>query len=103
MIRDTRRHSTGETHFVIEGAHQCSVPDHQTKREVILQGLAWGHLPDFLIQEDLKAGRLQSLAGSRLPGRTEIVAAGRLEARPMGPVMARLWAWLEAGSSPETG
>lgn len=99
VIRDTRRRAAPESHFLIEGAHQCSVPDHQTKREVILQGLAWGHLPDFLIAEDLKRGRLRSLVGPRLPGRRETVAAGRLAGRPVGRVMARLWAWLQPGAA----
>lgn len=98
VIRDTRRRPSGEAHFLLEGAHQCSVPDHQTKREVILRGLAWGHLPDYLIGSDLEAGRLIPLSGLLLPGRTETLAAGRLRNGAAGPVLARLWAWLEAGS-----
>jgi DNA-binding transcriptional LysR family regulator len=91
VIRDTARRSGSESHFLIEGAHQCSAPDHRTKREMILQGLAWGHLPDFLIEVDLREGRLRSLAGRRLPGRVEMVAAGRLADRSHGPVAERLW------------
>lgn len=71
VIRDTQRRAAAESHFVVEGAHQCSTPDHQTKREVSLHGLAWGRLPDFLIEEDLKANLLTSLIGPRLPGRSE--------------------------------
>lgn len=100
VIRGTQRRAPAESHFIIEGAHQCSTPDHQTKREVILQGLAWGHLPDFLIEEDLKRERLTSLIGPRLPGRSMTVAAGRLAGRRMGRVMARLWAWLQPSSDP---
>ncbi len=95
VIRDTRRHGPSESHFVLEEAQQCSVPDNLTKREVILHGLAWGHLPDFLVREDLESGRLISLVGPRLPGRSEIIGAGRLAARHAGPVMTRLWSWLE--------
>ncbi|CAN7604532.1 LysR family transcriptional regulator [Phenylobacterium sp. LjRoot219] len=95
VIRDTARRPRAESHFLIEGAHQCSAPDHLIKRELILQGLAWGHLPDFLIEADLRDGRLQSLAGPRLPGRVEAVAAARLGERPHGPVAERLWVWLQ--------
>ncbi|MBW8812626.1 MAG: LysR family transcriptional regulator [Caulobacterales bacterium] len=94
VIRDTGRRSAAESHFVLAGAHQCSVPDQLTKKEIILQGLAWGHLPDFLIGADLAQGTLVSLAGPRLPGRREAVAAGRLGGRPPGPVLGRLWKWL---------
>jgi DNA-binding transcriptional LysR family regulator len=99
VIRDTRRRGAGENHFVIEGAHQCSAPDQLTKKEIILEGLAWGHLPGFLIAEALAEGQLISLAGPRLPGRTEIAAAGRSASRSPGPVLQRLWTWLGAGDA----
>lgn len=100
VIRDTARRGPEESHFLIEGARQCSAPDHLIKRELILQGLAWGHLPDFLIEADLREERLQSLVGPRMPGREEVVAAARLGERPHGPVARRLWTWLrDAGEA----
>lgn len=54
IVRDSARHTDSESHFVIEGGHQCSAPDHLTRRELILQGLAWGHLPDFIFEADLR-------------------------------------------------
>lgn len=105
IIRDSARRPRSESHFVIDGAHQCSAPDHQIKRELIIQGLAWGHLPDFLIEEDLQAGRLLSLAGPRLPGRVETVAVARLSDVPRGPVAERLWAWFrtQTDQAPSSG
>ncbi|MGV8235037.1 LysR substrate-binding domain-containing protein, partial [Pseudomonas aeruginosa] len=47
------------------------------KKAVILQGLGWGHLPDFLVDEELADGRLLALAGPHLPGRSEEVVAAR--------------------------
>ncbi|MDX8494999.1 LysR family transcriptional regulator [Mesorhizobium sp. VK22B] len=95
VIRDTARRSSPENFFVIDGAHSCSVPDHIMKKELILHGLAWGHLPEWLIEDELRNGRLISIAGRQIPGRTETVAAVRRRDRPHGPVAEALWTYLE--------
>ena len=62
------------------------------KRELIVQGMGWGHLPHYLIEDDLAAGRLVALTGpSLVGGRAEIVAARRRDVAH-GPVAERLWA-----------
>jgi DNA-binding transcriptional LysR family regulator len=76
---------------VIEGAQQCTVPDQSMKKEIILQGLGWGHMPRFLIEDELRDGRLLSIAGRHLPGSTEELVAARRRDRPQGPVATRLW------------
>lgn len=99
VMRDTARHSAADDHFIIAGAPQCTVADQPMKKEIILQGMGWGHLPRFLIEKELKAGRLLSIAGRYLPGRTEeLVAARRLD-RPHGPVAERLWRHLGANAA----
>lgn len=94
IIRDSARHSAQQSYFVIEGARQCTVADHLMKKEIILSGMGWGHLPRFLIEQELRDGRLQSLAGTHLPGRVETLAAARRSDRPHGPVANRLWHYL---------
>ncbi|RMS45155.1 hypothetical protein ALP65_01651 [Pseudomonas aeruginosa] len=94
VMRDSARHSPPTDYFMLAGARQCSVPDQRTKKEVILQGLGWGHLPDFLVDEELADGRLLALAGPHLPGRSEEVVAARRRDRAQGPVAERLWAFL---------
>ena len=96
IIRDTARHSAKESHFVIEGAPQCTVADHAMKKQVILHGMAWGHLPRFLIARELQRGQLVSLAGRHLPGVKEQLVAARRRDRPHGSVAERLWRHLEA-------
>lgn len=91
VMRDTAHQAPDRDHFVIEGAHQCTVPDQTMKKEVILHGLGWGHLPRFLIEEELRDGRLRSIAGRHLPGRVEELVAARRSDRPHGPVANRLW------------
>jgi DNA-binding transcriptional LysR family regulator len=94
VIRDTARHSPPRSYFLIEGARQWTVSDQLMKKELILQRMGWGHMPDFLIAEELGDGRLKSLAGRHFAGgRTEIVAA-RAHTRPHGPIARRLWSYV---------
>lgn len=96
IIRDTARHTDAGSYFVIEGAHQYTVPDQLMKKEIILQGMAWGHLPRFLIERELAKGQLQAITSRHLPGRTEELVAARRRDRPHGPVANRLWEFLQA-------
>lgn len=63
VIRDTARDGQPSDYFLVDGAHRCSVADHAMKKMLILQGLAWGHLPDFLVNDALRSGDLISLQG----------------------------------------
>lgn len=95
LLRDTARQGEPRDYFVLGGPSQCSVADHGMKKEVIQQGLAWGHLPSFMIKEELHDGRLLSIAGRHFPGITEELVAGRRRDRPHGPIANRLWETLE--------
>lgn len=91
VIRDSSRRPSQASYYLIDGARTCSVPDQLMKREVIVQGLAWGHLPAHLVEADLAAGRLVSLAGEHLRGATLAHHAIRRRDVVHGPVAERLW------------
>ena len=91
IMRDTAQSPEKRDYFVVSGAPQCTVADQLMKKEVILQGMAWGHLPRFLIEQELRDGRLVSLAGRYLPGAVQDLVAARRRDRPHGPVADRLW------------
>lgn len=95
VIRDSARHSPTSNYFIIEGAHQCTVADQSMKKELILQGMAWGHLPRYLIERELRDGRLLSIAGRHLPGRAEELVVARRSDQPHGPVANHLWEYLQ--------
>jgi DNA-binding transcriptional LysR family regulator len=95
IIRDTARHSPPRSYFVLEGARQWTVADQLMKREVILQGMGWGHMPRFLISQELREKRLLSLAGKHFPGSTQKIVAARRRDVPHGPVANRLWRFIE--------
>lgn len=91
IIRDTARGPNKPDFHIIEGARSCTVPDQLMKKEVICRGLAWGHLPDFLIRDELRSGSLLSIRGEHFPGVQEKIVAARRTDRPHGPVAERLW------------
>ena len=94
VIRDTSRHSPPQDYFLVEGARSWTVSDQLMKRELILQGMGWGHMPKFLIDQDLRKKRLLDISGKHLRGgEAEIVAARRREA-PHGSVASRLWRYI---------
>lgn len=95
VMRDSARHSPPVDYFTLDGAPQCTVPDQAMKKELVLHGLAWGHLPRHLIAEELADGRLRDLSGPDLPGRREELVAARLRDRAHGPVAQRLWSFLQ--------
>lgn len=94
VMRDSARHSPPVDFFTLEGAPQCTVPDQAMKKELVLHGLAWGHLPRHLIAEELADGLLRDLSGTLLPGRRETLVAARRRNRAHGPVAQRLWSFL---------
>jgi DNA-binding transcriptional LysR family regulator len=95
VIRDTARHSPASSYFIVEGAPQCTVADQAMKKEMIVQGMGWGHLPRYLIERELRSGRLLSIAGRHLPGKIEDLAVARRRDKPHGPVANRLWDYLQ--------
>src|SRR5690606_39145646 len=94
VLRDSARHPAEPGHFLVEGAPRCTVPDHLMKKELVLHGMAWGHLPRFLIEQELRDGRLLSIAGRHFPGVVEELVAARRRDRPHGPVAEQLWTFL---------
>jgi DNA-binding transcriptional LysR family regulator len=95
VIRDTARHSAPRDYFLVEGARSWTVSDQLMKRELILQGMGWGHMPKYLVEHDLRQKRLINITGRHLRGgRADIVAARRREA-PHGPIADRLWSYIE--------
>lgn len=91
VIRDTARHSPTRSYFLLEGARYWTVADQLMKKEVILQRMGWGHLPEYLITRELRDGRLLSIAGRHFPGGTSALVAARRRDVPHGPVACRLW------------
>ena len=105
VIRDSAANPASRNYFVVDGARTCIVSDQMMKKEVILQGLAWGHMPDHLIADELADGRLVSFANRYFRGGTVQLVAARRAGKPQGPIAAKLWDALrrQAGAEPRRG
>jgi len=95
VIRDTALHLPHQSYYVIEGARHWTVSDQLMKKEIILQGMGWGHLPLFLIKLELDEGQLIEITGKHLPGGSVELVAARLRSKPPGPIASRLWRFIE--------
>jgi len=97
ILRDSAA-QPGPSYHVIPGARSWTVADQQTKKELILRGMGWGHMPLHLVERELRSGKLLSIEGRHFKrSRMDIVAARRRD-RPVGPVAARLWEALAAAA-----
>ncbi|MFK0162689.1 LysR family transcriptional regulator [Rhizobium sp. NPDC090279] len=94
VIRDSARHSPSRNYYLVEGARSWTVSDQTMKRELILQGMGWGHMPRYLIEQDLRDGRLINIAGKHLRGGQVEIVAARRRAEAHGPVASRLWTYI---------
>lgn len=91
VIRDTAQRVAPRDYYLVEGARTWTVSDQLMKRELIRQGMGWGHLPKYLIERDLREKRLLPITGRHLKGgQVELVAARRRDT-PHGPIADRLW------------
>jgi len=91
VIRDTARHSEPRSFYLVEGARSWTVSDQLMKRELILQGMGWGHMPRYMIERDLRDKTLLPITGRNFGGGQVELVAARLRNAPHGPVANRLW------------
>jgi DNA-binding transcriptional LysR family regulator len=95
IIRDSARHTEPPNYFLIEGARSCTVADQLMKKQIILQGMGWGHMPKFLVESELASGHLLSIQGRHFPGVVADIVAARRRGVPHGPMANRLWRFIE--------
>lgn len=91
IIRDTSTHSEKLNRFVLDDAPHITVGDQYTKKEVIVQGMGWGHMPLFLVEEELNNGKLIAIAGKYIKGIKRELVIARLSAPEKGVIAERLW------------
>ena len=94
VIRDSARGAATRDYFLVEGAHSWTVSDQLMKKELILQGMGWGHMPDYLVADELRSGQLLSIAGRYFQGVQGDMVVARLRNVPHGPIAERLWQFI---------
>jgi DNA-binding transcriptional LysR family regulator len=90
IIRDSAR-SPQRDYFVIEGGQRWTVSDQLMKKQLIVLGMGWGHMPLHLIDVELAKNKLISIEGKHFKRSKIELCAARLRKRPAGPVAERLW------------
>jgi DNA-binding transcriptional LysR family regulator len=90
IVRDSAS-VEGRNYFVVPGAHSWTVADQHTKKDLIVHGMGWGHMPLHLVERELRAGKLLSLEGRHFKrSKLDLVIARRRDSPP-GRVARQLW------------
>jgi DNA-binding transcriptional LysR family regulator len=97
IIRDSARNEQKD-YFLIEGSRSWTVADQLMKKELILLGMGWGHMPLHLIQKEILRCKLLSIEGKHFKRSAINIVAARLRNRTAGPIADRLWRFLSEPS-----
>ncbi|NQZ59965.1 MAG: hypothetical protein HRT88_21135, partial [Lentisphaeraceae bacterium] len=81
---------------VLDGGRQWTVSDMNVKKELILAGLGWGTLPEYLVKSELDAGRLVKFKSHQIKDLVKRICAFRKKNAVHGPVARKLWEGLQA-------
>lgn len=91
IIRGTEKQQNNKNYFVNENSQHITVGDQFTKKQVILQRMAWGHMPLFLVEQELKNGELISIASDQIRENLIDIVVARLSNRTFGTKLEQLW------------
>ena len=76
-------------------ARRLVVSNHHLKRDAILQRMAWGYLPSLAVADDLRTGRLVSLAGHDFQTAAVQIWVARARAQIHASLVEQLWRHLQ--------
>lgn len=92
IVRDTGTATRGLNLGVQQAQRHWDVNDFATKRALIISGMGWGRLPEYVVRDDLANGRLLRLELSDYPALLNVeYSALRPAGKLMGPVAEHLW------------
>lgn len=98
IIRSTAQTTPSNDHFILENSPYITVGDQHTKKEIILQKMAWGHMPLFLVEKELESGELQSIEGKYIRSTTIDIVVACLQNFQRGVITEHLWQKLTSTS-----
>jgi len=91
IVRSTVQTTSSNDYFILKNTPYISVGDQHTKKEIILQKMAWGHMPLFLVEKELESGELQSIEGKYIKSTTLDIVVARLQSFQHGLITEHLW------------
>ncbi|MBC7714444.1 MAG: LysR family transcriptional regulator [Rhizobacter sp.] len=95
ILADSARRIVKITSGVLEGGKSLTVNDVGFKKELILQGLGWGGLPQDLVKAELTSKKLVQIKTPLIKDRDIEIYMVRDASKPMGPVLKELWETVE--------
>jgi len=86
------KNKAGKASFgLLNGGRKWYLTESNFKREIILAGLGWGHLPSHTIREEIKQGKLKILNFETVKPRELDINLIRLRKQGLGTVAKSLW------------
>ena len=92
VVQDSGQNSKGISYSVQTGQRCWYVNDFSTKKTLIMSGIGWGRLPDYMIQDELHAKTLVAISLNDFDTYAALnYQAIKLKSRLLGPVATKLW------------
>lgn len=90
MLQDSGSLTKGFEFGVLDGQRKYYVNDFVTKKQLIMDDLGWGKLPDYMIKAELKSGALVTIEPA---GNENILSIDyfAIKSKILGPVGNHLW------------
>ncbi|WP_159818941.1 LysR family transcriptional regulator [Colwellia sp. 20A7] len=92
VVQDSGQSSQGINYSVQTGQRCWYVNDFNTKKTLIMSGIGWGRLPEYMIENELNSKELIALklndVETYLALNYQVI---KLKSRLLGPVASRLW------------
>jgi DNA-binding transcriptional LysR family regulator len=87
----TDKNPSGASFGLLTDGKKWHILDSQFKRELILAGLGWGHMPLKSIERELKEKKLVALEYADIYSRDIDINLIRLKKHHFGPIAKKLW------------
>jgi len=91
IVADSSQAKKKQTLDVLPGGKHWIVTDFAAKKDIIMAGMGWGGLPEYLVRNELKRGVLVSLNVEGFEVRHAQLYALRRTDKPVGVVADELW------------
>ena len=91
IVADSSQNQKKQTLDVLPGGKHWIVTDFAAKKDIIMAGMGWGGLPEYLIHKELKRGVLVQLNVEGFEVRHAQLYAIRRTDKPVGVIGDALW------------
>jgi DNA-binding transcriptional LysR family regulator len=92
VVQDSGQSSQGINYSVQTGQRCWYVNDFNTKKTLIMSGMGWGRLPEYMVEKELKSKELVSVSLNDFDTNITLdYQVIKLKSRILGPVASKLW------------